>query len=74
MKNRRALVTRSVVAAAFLFTQAAVVGAYWVCDTCGCHIGHADCWFYDHDDVCNPNSQGECYLHLGTSCSGELEG
>ncbi len=77
MRRKVRILVRSAVLATALVAQVGVVGAYWVCDLCGCHIGHANCWFYDHDDVCHSGDiTDDCYFHPRESCSGsggELE-
>jgi hypothetical protein len=67
MKNDVAL--KTAFAAAALVTQIAVVGAYTVCDRCGCHINHEGCYWYVHSDICNPGPSGNCYLHIDYACS-----
>jgi hypothetical protein len=55
--------------AAMVFIQVVAAGAYWVCDRCGCHVNHQNCWFYDHDDVCNSAAgKSNCYMHPENSC------
>ena len=73
MIKRSRLLLACLLVAAGLAIHGPVLGAYWVCDDCGCHIGHEDCWFYEHEDVCNPGASGNCYLHIDDSCSGAAE-
>lgn len=70
MTRQISLLVKTAMVAGALMMQMNVVGAYWVCDICGCHINHEGCWFYDHQDVCHSGDSGDCYIHPRTSCGG----
>lgn len=75
MRRTKKVVVKSALAAVFLVAQMITVGAYTVCDDCGCHINHEGCYWYEHNDICHPVG-GACYLSLNYGpCggSGDLE-
>ena len=68
--NRLMKLSLSTVFMLFIGAAGRQPSAYIVCNDCGCHINHAGCYWYPHDDNCNPNPTGPdyCFDHPEEKC------